>query len=211
MPGYLCVVFMFARVAYQLHSAGEKVVYGPSGLGRWLQSCGARYSCWPSGCFTLASTAAQYWRFYELFYTFHPWHAVPYGHDSYRRASFLGEAIDEWQGAFFHLHGHTMAQTPREVCDTTGLVDLFVRPMSDNTFRLSYVMSNYELGCDFYTRFSTDQPGDSYQHMHASIREPDQWWTLTAEPTATRRTMEISRDAWHYVPPRLQDLRVARL
>ena len=104
-----------------------------------------------------------------------------------------------------------MAQTRPKLCDTTGFIELFVRPMSDNAFRHTYVMSNYELGCDFYTRFATDLPDDIYQHMHADLLDPDKWWTLRAEPTATARTLRVRRGDWRYVVPRLQNQAVPLL
>ena len=95
---------------------------------------------------------------------------------------------------------------PPHLCDTVGFVDYFVRPMSDNTFRLSFVMATYVEGiCDIYTRFSADFPEDYYQNMQAPLRDPRLWYTLLVEPTSTGRTMQISGGDWRYLPPRLQD------
>ena len=101
MPGYHVVVVMMARVAYQL--ADDVVIYGPSGLGAYFRSMAMIFTSWPAGCLTMVSTAAQDWRHYDLFYSYHPWHAVPYGHFAYSPAGRLGDAIAEWQGAFARL------------------------------------------------------------------------------------------------------------
>ena len=104
-----------------------------------------------------------------------------------------------------------MSHTPLELCGTAGFVELFMKPMTDDTFRETYVMANYQGGCDFYTRFATDMPGDCYQHMEAPISEPDLWWTILNEPRASGRTMAIPRQAWRHVMPRLHDGVAARL
>ena len=150
------------------------------------------------------STAAQDWRLYDLYYSYHPWHAMPYGHYAYTLAGKLGDAIVEWQQAFVSMRGHTMEQTPPQLCDTQGFIDTFVRPMSQHVYRLTYVLSDYMQGvCDFYTRFSIDYPEEAYQHMQAPLSDPNRWWTIAAEPTATGRTMIIRPGELRYVPMRL--------
>ena len=99
-----------------------------------------------------------------------------------------------------------MEQTPPQLCDTQGFLDTFVRPMSLNVYRLTYVMSDYKQGiCDFYTRFSIDYPEEAYQHMDAPLEDPNLWWTIRAEPRATAKTMLIPPREWRYVPMRLTD------
>ena len=210
MPGFHVVVVMMARVAYQL--ADDVVIYGPSALGAYFGFMGILFRTWPAGCLTIMSSASQDWRHYTLYYSYHPWHAMPYSHSAYSSAGQLGDAIAEWQAAFSRLTGFTMAQMPPHLCDTVGFIDYFVRPMSDNTFRLSFVMATYEEGiCDVYTRFSTDFPEDYYQNMQAPLADPTLWYTLLAEPTATARTMRIRSGDWRYVPHRLQDRAVPTL
>ena len=204
MPGFHVVVFMFARVAYQL--SPERVIYGPAGLRNYFHTMRIFPMTWPAGCYTVMSTSEQDWRFYDLFFSFHPWHAVPYGHYAYTLAGKVRGAIAEWQQAFTWMRGHTMEQTPPQLCDTQGFLDTFVRPMSLNVYRLTYVMSDYKQGiCDFYTRFSIDYPEEAYQHMYAPLEDPNLWWTIRAEPRATAKTMLIPPREWRYVPMRLTD------
>jgi hypothetical protein len=205
MPGYHVVVVMMARIAYQL--AENVVIYGHAALGDYFEYMGIAHHTWPAGCFTIMSTSAQDWRRYALYYSFHPWHAMPYSHGRYSDAGLLCDAIAEWQAAFLRITGFSMLQTPAHLCDTKGFIDYFVRPMSNNTFRLSFVMATYVSGIwDFHTRFSTDYPEDIYQNMQAPLADPDRWWTLLSEPNATARTMRIPTSEWRYVPPRLQDV-----
>jgi hypothetical protein len=204
MPGFHVVVVMFARIAYQL--SPERVIYGPAGLRNYFQKLSINPVTWPAGVYTIMSTSGQDWRFYDLFFSFHPWHAVPYAHYGYTMAGKVVDAIAEWQQAFVSMRGYTMEQTPPQLCGTQGFIDTFVRPMSLNCYRLTYVMSNYVQGvCDFYTRFSIDYPEDAYQHMDAPLADPNRWWTIVNEPTASTRTHIIRPGDWRYVPMQLMN------
>ena len=131
MPGYHVVVYKIPRVGYRCLLDGT-VVYGPPFMKNVLRHRGTAYECWPAGCFTMMSTRHQDWRFYELFVTDHPWHCVPYSHQSYSTCGALG-ALAEWDQCFVLLHGFPMAQTPRELCGASGFVEHFIKPMSENT------------------------------------------------------------------------------
>ena len=207
MPGFHVTIAMMGRCGYQLSE--NVIIYGPKALSRYFEAVGIPYDTWPAGCLTIMSTPSQDWRDYTLYYSWHPWHAMPYSHNAYSCAGRLGDAIVEWQAAFTRMVGFPMSRMPLHLCDTQGFINNFVRPMSENNFRLSFVMATYLEGiCDIYTRFSGDFPEDLYQNMQAPLADPRLWYTLLAEPTATRRTMRISHGDLHYVPPRLQDVRV---
>ena len=109
------------------------------------------------------------------------------------------------------LHGMRMSHVPRELCGTEQFIELFVKPISDDIYRETNMMSNYDGCCDFYTRFSKDEPVACYQQMQAPVRDPCMWWTIAEEPKATGRTMEFPRASWTYVLPRLLDGVPARL
>ena len=128
--------------------------------------------------------------------------AVPYSHNAYQA---MGKVADmpEWDAMHIMIHGMPMSAVPEELCGTEHFVHRFVRPLSGEIYVETYIMGNYDGNCDFYTRFSMDEPRDSYEHMQAPVERPDLWWTITSEPIATGRTATFPREAWTYVVPRL--------
>ena len=198
MPGYHVVVCMLPCVGFRLPTG--RTFYAPAAVRDYFAMIGAQVTMWPAGVFTIVSTRAQDWRHYELYHSFHPWHAVPFAHGGYQRIGNLTEVDAEWRQAFAMVNHFNIESTPEQLCDTTGFIKCFVRPLTRNIYRLTYIMSNYDKGCDFYTRFSVDEPEEAYQHMHAPISDPTCWWTILREPEATRRTQMIAPGDWAFVP-----------
>ena len=145
---------MFPRVAFQLPSG--RILYGPAALLEYFRMMRVNPATWPAGVFTVMSTPAHDWRGYDLYYSWHPWHATPYAHNAYTRAGTVEDVDAEWRQAFALQNRFTIAETPERLWDTTGFINCFVRPMTHNCYRLTYIMANYQTGCDFYTRFSIE-------------------------------------------------------